>query len=228
MGIEPAEDIAAWQSDWNLPANVLDDVVRRATGSRVARDERILEGHENEVHDVVTVNGQGVIVRIARRPGRAFERELWPMEAARGVGIPVPEMLLVEHTTLDDQPVSFNVQERMPGVPIHRLRPSLPGEDVMGLTRQAGRLLASLHGIEPAGRGPIGPDGAVDLTLGRGHSSTDDLPQRTEYLVSQGVDRALAEEAQAVVLDNARLLDAAPIRLTHGDWTVANILAEGH
>jgi len=61
----PDEDIAAWQADWNIPPSVLDDIVKRAVGSGVAGDERILEGHGNEVHDVVTGDGHEVVVRIA-------------------------------------------------------------------------------------------------------------------------------------------------------------------
>ena len=51
------EDIAAWQAGWNLPFEVLEDLVRRATGSAVIREERILEGHGNEVHSVLTGAG---------------------------------------------------------------------------------------------------------------------------------------------------------------------------
>lgn len=223
----PGEDIAAWQANWNVPKETLDEVVRCATGSGPRSNERILEGHENEVHDVVTRDGQRVIVRVAWRPGRAFERERWPMEAARRVGIPVPEILLIEHTTLDDVAVSFNVQQWMPGLPIHRLRSRATDDELSRLTREAGRLLASLHTIEPSGRGPIGPDGAVDLTLADDRTAGDDLIERTAWLVGNGVDRVMAEQALAVVMGNASLLDAAPVRLTHGDWTVANLLAEG-
>lgn len=108
-GRDVEEDIAAWQADWNVPEHALDEVVQRATGSGVAEHTRILDGHENEVHAVVTRDGRSVIVRIAWRPGPAFEREIWPMAAARRARLPVPDMLLVEHAQLEDREVSFNV-----------------------------------------------------------------------------------------------------------------------
>lgn len=64
MSDDDAEDVAAWQADWNTPAEVLDAFVRRAAGSSVVLDERILEGHGNEVHAVTTADGQDLIVRI--------------------------------------------------------------------------------------------------------------------------------------------------------------------
>lgn len=222
------EDIAAWQADWNLPAEILVDLVRRTTGSGIARDERILEGHGNEVHAVLTDDGDGVVVRVARRSGPAFDRECWPLEVARRVGLPVPEVLLVEHTSLDGREVSFNVQTRLPGSSVYRLQPSLSDAELAALTRQAGSLLARVHAIDPPGRGPIGPDGEIDLRLSHpGHDVVASVIERSPYLVDNGMDRSLVDRVEQVVVSNAELLARSPIRLVHGDWRTTNLLSDG-
>lgn len=99
---EPEEDIAAYQADWNLPVGALAKLVRRATGTGLAGEERILDGHSCEVHAVLTEDGRDLVVRVAWRPGPVFQREAWPIAAARRAGLPTPEVLLTEHTSLDD------------------------------------------------------------------------------------------------------------------------------
>ncbi len=158
----PDEDIAAWQADWNLPPSVLDEVVRRAVGCGVARDERILEGHGNEVHAVITADGHEVVVRIAWKPGPVFESERWPLRVARDAGLPAPEILLVDHTSLDGRPVSIQVQQRVPGRSIYRLFPALSDDALIRLTREAGVLLAALHTIRTPAPGFVDPDGRID------------------------------------------------------------------
>lgn len=223
------EDIAAWQANWNVPYALLDEVVRQATGSGLVLDERILEGHSSEVHGVVTEEGQRIIVRVAWRSGPVFERERWPMEAARLAGLPVPEVILIEHTTLHGEGVSFNVQSRLSGSSIYRLVSTLTDVDLSRLTRQAGRLLAAVHSIETAGRGPINASGKVDASLAtHPEDSTEGLAERTPYLVDHGVDRELAEQAARIVLGRRELLDQAPVCLVHGGWSLANLVCDGN
>lgn len=220
------EDIATWQAGWNLPAPILDDVVRRATGAAVASDVRVLEGHENEVHDVTTVDGQQVIVRIAWHPRAVFERELWPMRAARQLGLPVAEMLLIEHMRVDDAEVTVNVQERLPGVPLHRLGSRVSEERRQLLTEQAGGHLARLHAIERDEPGAIDDDGET-WAEATPAVSLDRIGELIDLLAAHGVPAQLLQRAAALVAGSATLLAAAPVRLIHGDWSVANLLSDG-
>lgn len=224
----PGEDIAAYQADWNLPPGVLAGVVRRATGAGLASQERILDGHSCEVHGVLTEDGRALIVRVAWRPGPIFEREAWPIAAARRVGLPTPEVLLTEHTNLEGQAVSFNVQQRLPGLLIHRLRRRLSDADLETLTRQAGGYLAALHAISIPGPGPIGPTGRLDPSLATDRDDIiEGLAERSGYLIERGIDRVLVEGAAGVVMDHVELLRGAPVRLIHGDWSLANLLSDG-
>lgn len=221
------EDIAAWQAGWHLPSRVLDDVVRRASGAGVAVDRRVLEGHENEVHDVTNLDGRQVIVRVAWRPGPVFEREVWPMEMARRLGLPVADMVLIEHARVDDAEVSINVQQRLPGVPLHRLGSGVSDDVRRSITEQAGGLLAALHSIERDRPGSIGADGTTwpEATPA---ASVDRIDELLELLARRGVDAELLRRSAVVLADATELVAGAPVRLIHGDWTVANLLSDGH
>ena len=225
--VPDAEEIAAWQADWNLPAIELDRVVRNATGSGVVTSERILEGHGHEVHGVTTNSGKGVIVRVAWRAGLAFDRETWPTEAARAAGVPAPRHLLIEHTTVGGTNVSINVQQRLPGLSVYRLTPTLDHEQLSSLTTQSGELLAAVHALVAPGAGALNEHGQVDAQLGNTWGLPLDFAERLRHLASQGVDALFIERVTEALMQLPPMIARAPTRLVHGDWTLANILSDG-
>ena len=89
--------VAGAQGAWHSPPEVIADVVRRTTGAGLARHERILAGLTNEVYAATALDGQAVIVRISHHPGPQFEQERWAIARCRAAGVPVPEILLLEH-----------------------------------------------------------------------------------------------------------------------------------
>lgn len=225
---EHAEDIAAYQAGWDTPAHVLDAIVRRAVGSGVALDDRILEGHGNEVHAITTAEGHDLIVRIARRPGAVFESERWPISAARAAGIPAPDILLIERAEVDGQEMSIQIQQRLPGRSVHRLVGELSDDRLTALTRKAGSLLASVHRVRPPGTGPIDPDGNVDAPLSSpSNEMVTAMVEQNRRLVDDGFEPALLQGPVDAIATNGRLLDEAPAVLSHGDWRTTNLLSDG-
>jgi len=224
-----SEDIVAWQAAWNTPAHVLESVVRRAAGSSVMRDERILEGHGNEVHAVSTADGQNLIVRISRAPGPVFERESWPVAAVRAVGIPAPEILLIDHIDVGDEEIAIQVQQRMPGRSVYRLFGEISDERLAQLTRHAGQVLAAVHAVRPPGPGPINPQGepcAVPPLPSEAVIAA--LVERNTKLVDEGLDAVLLEAPVEAIATRATVLDEAPVCLIHGDWRTTNVLSDGN
>ena len=127
---------------------------------------------------VRTTDGHDVVVRVCHRPGCGFDRERWPIEAARRVGIPVAEILLVEHGVDDrGEPISLSVQRRLPGSSMWRRCDDLPDDVVELLTRQAGELLARLHAIDAPNDGPIAPDGTPGGPEMEGPENYDNLAE---------------------------------------------------
>ena len=222
-------EIRAYHAQWNTPPHVVDGFVRRATGGGVEVAERWFEGHGNEVYMVRTAGGHDVVVRICHRPGRAFDRELWPIEAARRVGIPVAEILLVDHGTDDNgDPVSFSVQRRLPGVSMWRCCDDLPVDVVEGLTGQAGELLAQLHAVDAPNDGPIAPDGTPGGPEMQGPEADDNLRKlrlNVAYAAEHGIGAREAETAMELISRFAVVLERPfPPKLIHGDWRITNLL----
>lgn len=82
----PPEDVAA--------------VVTKATGRQAVSLSRIVRGQENEVYRAVTDFDDEVVIRIKRfGEDGTLADEAWAMDQARRAGVPVPEVLLVDHLT---------------------------------------------------------------------------------------------------------------------------------
>lgn len=77
-------------NQWNTPPHLINEYVRKATGSTIALSSRVMLGIDNEVYDVTTANNHHIIVRISHKDDPRFEAERWAMNAARHVGVPTP------------------------------------------------------------------------------------------------------------------------------------------
>ena len=91
----PGSYLDRLHGSFGVGPSVVDDLVRRATGATASAIERVIRGYDNEVYRA-RVGTQTVFVRIKRFGEEpTFAGELWAMEAARGAGVPVPEILLM-------------------------------------------------------------------------------------------------------------------------------------
>lgn len=180
-------------AQFGTPVEVIDGVVRRATGSGVAGIERIARGEWNEVHGVTSTNGDEVIVRINHNAGAAdFRRAEAVIDRARVVGIPAPESLLIEEIEVDGCERGVCVQRRIKGTPLADSFRGIAGDDVKALVADAGELLARLHSL-PAQDEPGNawwdevPDFAVErarAALGAGASLVDDALEALAAIVA--------------------------------------------
>ena len=119
------------------------------------------------------------------------------------------------------------MQERLPGYSIYRLTPTLDHAQLSRLTTQAGELLAAVHALLVAGTGALNNQGQVDSKLGGTWTLPLDFSDRSTELVSQGVDQILVERTNEALVRLPPMIDRAPTRLVHGDWTLANLLSDG-
>lgn len=233
--------VAAAQAAWQSPPAVIAGAVRRATGANLARHERIMAGLSNEVYAVTTADGQAVIVRIAHAPGPQFAQERWAIERCRAAGVPVPEILSLEHDVAvpggaSEERVSICVERTLAGEPLGRVVMRRGADDAcsIALLREAGAVLARTHTIPTAGYGHL--DGA-----GRGRWRTWDVfllaflddPARRERLErlrrtgpSGGAVVAAIEAAIEVLLARRDVLRAQPARLVHHDYEPWHIFAD--
>jgi hypothetical protein len=134
------------------PRPLLDSVVRSVCGCEVERLVPLAGGGMSETYRVELPNDTAVIVRIARQPVPWFTDEDHLSAQARGVGVPTPEVLGVEHVDHDGELLSFSIQRLVPGRTLDVLAGELPASDLARLVMDSGELLARVHSIAP-GRG---------------------------------------------------------------------------
>src|SRR5579863_3885813 len=109
--------LKARHNNWNTPPSLINEYVRKATGSAIAQASRVVLGLDNEVYVVTTTSHHPLIVRISHKEHSRFEGERWALNAARKVGVPTPHVLLIEQAAYDDTTVTFCIEERLPGKP---------------------------------------------------------------------------------------------------------------
>jgi aminoglycoside phosphotransferase (APT) family kinase protein len=149
---------------WNTPPGLINEYVRKATGSAIAQASRVVLGLDNEVYDVTTSSHHQLIIRISHKENHRFEGERWALNAARNAGVPTPHVLLIEQAEYDDTSVTFCIEEKLPGVPLDVLLMDSLNSDVNKAIDQIGDVLGKLHSVEVDGFGYLQPDGKGQQT----------------------------------------------------------------
>jgi aminoglycoside phosphotransferase (APT) family kinase protein len=203
---------------WTTPDSVVDDLVRRATGSGLGTRSRIVGGEGNEVWAITNRAGDDVILRVSR--STTFAAEQWATEQARRMGVPVPEILLVDDAVpIGDQHVAAWIHRTIHGQPLWTVRDE---EMARCLTTKAGEMLAHIHAVPTGGVGMLDANGR-----GRHESFSDVLAwddQAADAAITNGISRANVAQA-ARLLNEGRRLWVSP-RLLHGDWLQEHILVQ--
>ena len=150
--------------EWNTPLSLINKYVRKATGGVIAQASRIIAGVDNEVYDVISDKNHQLIVRISHKDNHRFEGERWALHAARKVGVPTPQVLLIEQAAYDDSTVTFCIEEKLPGKPLDVLLKDGLNSDVSKAIDQIGEVLGKLHSVKVDGFGYFQPDGKGQQT----------------------------------------------------------------
>src|SRR5687767_14263207 len=79
---------------WQTPDDVVDGVVRSATGSGIARKERIIQGEANETYRAIDAAGNELVVKIAHGRPHQFGSLEDQVRMLRDAGVTAPEVLL--------------------------------------------------------------------------------------------------------------------------------------
>ncbi|WP_168207370.1 phosphotransferase family protein [Microlunatus elymi] len=129
--------------------DVLRSLVRRATGDDLDQVARIVEGYDNEVYRVRTRSGQRVFVRIRRFGGglESAKCEARMIERARSVGVPGPEILLLDQVRIDATDYPVMVQRGVPGRALIETYGTLTREQRRRSLSELGSLIARLNSL---------------------------------------------------------------------------------
>ncbi|WP_148256537.1 phosphotransferase family protein [Kribbella flavida] len=200
------------------PRPIVDAVVRSVCGRAVERLVPLAGGGLNETYRAEFAGDVAVVVRIARRPTPWFIDEAHLMAQAAAAGVPTAQVLGLEHLDHDGEPLSFSIQQFLPGRSLEELSGELPAFALERVVAEAGEILARVHSVVPDDQ--------------RGIQHELRLPDEHEVArVARIVATALGPAAAAVVERGANFLrqevttrTAPPISLVHGDFCPKNLL----
>jgi aminoglycoside phosphotransferase (APT) family kinase protein len=215
------DDETRWKEElhaqWTTPDEVINRFVLSASSSDVGTRSRIIGGEGNEVWAITTRSGDDLILRVSR--SSTFAAEQWATEQARRMGVPVPEVLLIEDAVpIGDMQVAIWIHRTIHGQPLDTLRDE---EVTRRLTADAGELLARIHAVSTSGSGPIDAQGRGQLNSFSAYLAWDDRP--ADAALANGISRADIDKA-AQLLETYQHVWATPPRLLHGDWLPEHVL----
>lgn len=223
------EWLQARHSNWNTPTNLINEYVRKATGSAVEQVSRVVLGVDNEVYDVTTAGNHRLIVRISHKENHRFEAERWALHTARFAGVPTPHVLLVEQAEYDGIPVMFCIEEKVPGKPLDMLLKEGVTSDLSKAIDQIGEVLGKLHSVRVDGFGYLQPDGKGSQTS-FAEIMLDANERQAELYEAASLWNVPAQKITAgLELLNAHreLYEFHTPVLVHGDFGPRHIFAEG-
>lgn len=216
---------------FRTPPAIIDEIVRKVTGSSPTERQRIIKGEANEVHAIKTDRGREVIVRINREVDAEarFQKERWAIEQAAQAGVPVPRVLLVESLQLEGKPVGISVEERLPGVPLDELAKHISNTDLTEMLLQAGTLLSRIHSVEPGGFGEIDNNGRGEYVTISDLLSEANLGGGSLLAAAHSASLAPDVIKRALHLLHEFRKNCAPVspHLLHGDFGPKHLLIDG-
>lgn len=222
--------LKAKHSKISTPSELVDTYVQKAVGSPVSKASRIVIGQINEVYDVTTLDNRSFIVRISRQDDPRFEAERWALDASRKVGVPTPKVLLVEKALVNNESITFCIEEKLPGRPLDELLKDTKSKaELDSIIKQIGKVLSRIHEVKIDGFGYLQPDGtAWDIPLSK--IMLDLLEKEDELLKvfdKLGITQSKVRESLALLAENSDLYDWDKPCLVHGDFGPPHILVDG-
>ncbi len=214
---------AAWQlAQASTPRSALADLVRRATLSDIDRVDRIMEGYSNEVYRVRCADEQDVIVRILRfdddTTSAASAGEAWAIGCARAVGVPAPEVLLLDTVRVDGAEFPAMAQRTVPGRPLDKIIDHLSERQRHDVLTELGGMTARINGIQ------------VDEECDWPAKITAELADRAasrDKIISAGFSASQVDRIFGLLGEYVRELRTAPGVLCHGDLSPKHIFVTG-
>jgi Ser/Thr protein kinase RdoA (MazF antagonist) len=153
MHAQPGSFVERRHAQVSTPRSVLAGLVRRAVGAGIEQVARIVEGYDNEVYRIRCADGQDVVVRILRFGRFAGDSarsaaEAWAIGAARAVGVPAPELLLLDTVRLDGSEYPVMVQRAAPGRPLGDVVDRLSERQRHDVLAEIGGLVARMGEVQ--------------------------------------------------------------------------------
>ena len=209
---------------FQTPQELIETVVKKATGSEPIQRNRIIAGEVNEVYSVITEDKQDVIVRISRQGKNNFEAEEQVIRLARMAGVPAPKVLLIEQASSGLESLTFCVEEKIEGEPLLSLMGSMDKSTFKSIVLGAGEILSKIHGIVVDKYGP--QDGSRFFETW-GDYIFNIEKRRVEITAAAkliGIESGLVGNAFKLLWENKEMFKIDEPHLLHGDFGPKHLL----
>lgn len=226
------EYLKSLHSKLTTPDEVTTSIVFEATKKEVKNKRKIIAGEASEVYDVELTNNSHVILRIARGEKEQYGQESWAINEAKKVGVPVPEILLIKHLSVDGNLLSFCVQNKLPGEPLERGAIDFGKFDKTrqrSIINNAGEILSKIHQIKTNGFGYLKGEGKGSFAT-FGELMSEHANQSDEYLkLAKKYEIPEKEMAKTLDILSKKAANASPITpiLCHNDFNIKHIMVDG-
>ena len=213
--------------EFETPAEVLFDLVKRATSEDPIGAEKIVGGYENEVYKVITRQAN-YAVRIRRLGNVEFQHEAWALESCRKAGVSVPEVLLLDTIQSGEEPLEAMVQNWINGRPLNDFLSKIATQDLDRILHQIGELLAGIHTVSVEGVGRRHAEGLWDFSTWDQMmaSQARDRDSIKKYILQAGFsERDFETMAQMLQQSDEEFPCLHPV-LCHGDFDPQHIFVD--
>lgn len=217
----------------NSPTELINQIVKDATGKIPQTTKKIVAGESNEVYDITLANQENVILRINQSDFPAFRREKWAIEQASKIGVPTPELLLLKEIPKENnQIMSLWVQRKIPGEPLERgainygsLNPQL----LRRYINQAGEILAKIHSIDVNGFGYLDENGQGEFPTVKALLSEHLGQEKTYFDIAhqQNIDPQILTRVFSLLEKLAATAPDIKPKLNHNDFNPKHIIVSG-
>ncbi len=220
-------------SQFNTPEFVIDEKIKKATGSIPVSKTKLILGEVNEVYDVLTQDGQKVIVRISRSKHPRFEAEKKAINLARVAGVPAPQIIMLDKYETPEEVLTFCIEKKLPGETLSKLK-TLPSENpelFQNLICEAGKILSRIHSATAPVFGGLDKEGTEEefkswpefiLALEKKREKITQAATRT------GIEMSDIDEAFKILTASKDLYEGVKPQLLHGDFSTKHLLVEGN
>ena len=227
------EYLSSIHDKWDTADEIIQDLVKEATGYNLKSKLRIIAGESNEVYDLTLDDNTHVILRISNSGHPNFLQEKWAIKEAKKLGIPVPEILLIKYLKIEGTEKSFCLMKKVKGEPLERGAINFDKFDSdlkRKLINQAGEILSKIHSIPTEGFGRIKEEGKAEFKTSS--ELIDNLVSQQEKVekMAEEEEIALAQIENAYRIINSFRDSYAKVKpyLNHGDFSHKHFMFDGN
>lgn len=207
------------------PQGVMGKVIKKAVNKKVLNFRKIVAGEDNEVYDLEIDGGKNLIIRISRYEPRSFQTEALILKKVKEVGVPVPEVLLVDTEKVNDQELTFCVEEKINGISLDKLLNNIDKSTLKKLLSDSGGYLSMINSLTMDHFGEISEEG-YDTWKDFLVSKVKNISMIEKAAKYGDISLEIVDKALNILVNHIDLLIIPSPYLLHDDFHPKHILVQ--